>query len=284
MTVHIIMVNGPEQRNSMVERTIDICRPYVDDIHILQNGTSGKSSDKILQYTKYTSDEFIPFIDIFNVALEYIPENDWFLRLDSDECPNLQLLQFLKYEMNKLEIYNMMQILFKGHNISNDKYTYNQGYFETCRLFKKIPTIRTESAYTVHIGYNNHHPVIWRETRLKINHFKHDYAVLLSTVSNMVYSIDNKTKGFEHITDGEMWAINYIKSCFQNYTPATIYQTFEDKILWSNILNNIKMLKMSNTPYIVEIYDGIQFVVNCKQKLSELYQLPKCDGICCSYE
>lgn len=282
--IYLCIINGPEQRDNIIERTIRLSEPYFDRIMIFQNGISKEPSKLIDKYTVFESQDFIPLKDILIRMVHKVEQEAWILHSDSDEVCTKSTFQWIKNERNKLEDNNLSYVYFNAHRIVDNKYQWRQvdGNFHYVRMYKNTDGIYPAVAQKVHFACSNINPKIYHSKDIRVNHIKHDFAVKLSTLAFMIYAIDKQDVGFDNITDEEIITLNNIKSYFgTEYTPAKTYQQFNNKNLWKEIIKISNNLKTSNVAYVREMYDAMEFIINCDKQLVDLYTVPECEMSCC---
>lgn len=282
--IYLCIINGPEQRDKIIERTISLSKDYFDDIFIFQNGISKEPSELLSRHTVFESKDFVPLQEMLIKMTDFVPKDSWILHSDSDETCTIDTLNWFKNERNKLNDSNLGYVYFNGHRIVNDKYEWRQidGTFHYIRLYKNCEGITPAVSQKVHFSCTNTNPIIYHNEQIRVNHIKHDFAVKLSTLSFMPYAIDKNDVGFDNITDDEIIVLNDIKKLFNNnYTPSKLYQEFNNKELWKEVQYIGLKLKDSKVSYVREMYDAMTFIINCNKQLVDLYTIPECNMKCC---
>lgn len=301
--LHLLITNGPQHRDFILERTIQICKPYFTSIRILQNG--GYSGNQLIrQHTIYQTQEFIDFISCQNILKDGIPEGDWIFALDSDERPQQGLLDSLKncrksFFENREEEYNTVAFSFRHHSISNEgeviAVSGEMYEFMPARLFRVEPGLTSTVGNSTHFGY------LQKETKLHrsqnfINHYKHYFSILLSSLSFGLSFPDSI--GIQP----DMWeyeVISEIRNDFEKngqfssayecpfeirLTPATIYQQYNIKWFWKAIYPTVLKLKESKNGGCQDIIMAVQFLINNDQSLFMLNHHNICGRPCCEYK
>lgn len=279
MKTHLLMVNGPEQRDFIIEQTIDRCTPYFDCIKIVQNGLSNiEPSDKIKSYIISSSKTFKPFYHACQTLLDSVCIGDWFLYIDSDECPNLELL--IHIHNKQFADCNTYQVPFYHHCISNGEVTsvIDGSYFTPARFFKKEKSTVPSVYMDLHFGFISDNMNVFKNDSYRINHYKDYLATGLSTVSH--YLSFPESIGVQKDID----EVKKIVSRFDSYNMTTIYETFEDKKLWGSILDAAEHLR--NEPdlsFLKNLHTYLTLIASSDKKLAEIYRYNKCIQPCCDY-
>jgi hypothetical protein len=186
--IHLLITNGPQHRDFILDRTIEICENYFDSIRIFQNG-GNPNSEKVDECVISRTKDFTDFITCQDILKDGIPEGDWIFALDSDERPTQEILSSLD-ELQKSD-YNTISFPFKHHSITNEGKMFsvcgNVNGFRSARMFKVIPGLHSTVAWSAHFGYAQATSNLLQDNLLQhdgfINHFKHHFATLLSTLS-----------------------------------------------------------------------------------------------------
>ena len=292
--IHLLIMNGPEQRNFILERTIQICKPYFDSIRILQNGGSSNSGI-VNEYTIRWSNEFVGYTEGLDILKEGIPNGDWIFLLDSDERPQQSLLNFIR-DVNSgqfLTHANTISFPFRHHSITDEGKIYGICGHETgfvCnRMFKIEDGLKSGVHASAHFGFIQDNPLVFQTTHF-INHFKHDFAYKFSSLSYGLAYPDSIS-----ITP-EMWEYEVLTSVRQllaksvdeiniskcEITPSTPY-LYYFLSSWSEIDKVATVLNKSESGACRDIAQIVEFLSKNKKSLDELYRHQKCSQSCCEY-
>jgi hypothetical protein len=276
---HLLIMNGPEGRDFMVEKAIKVSTPYVDSIAILQNGyIEGHSNPNIDRYVRHKT-KFIGFEDAYNMLLSWIPKNEHFLILDSDEVPAGDLLRFCY--SGEYGDFNIFGLQTYHHSVTNDGKIYSiinsgEGYCPT-RFFKHVDTMRAKTFFGTHQSFVcdevRHCP-----TSNHFNHVKHDFACWLSSFAHGIalpraYSV----------TEDMVPAIEEIRDRFE-ITPAFIYQNFNNKNLIREVQEAFSDIKDSQLRAVTDSLKAMEFALSTDKELQELYKYERCIESCCENE
>lgn len=287
MKTYLCILNGPECRDKITEKAINVSKNYIDNIFVFQNGISRPPSELIRKHTVYSSYNFIDYKILFNLILDYVSRESWFLHIDSDEIPNLNLLKFIKEKVNNIPPHNMLQLGFMSHDIILNKvYTEDVG-FEVCRLYKNTDMLQSVTCSKTHPGFINNQHLIYRDVNLnlQINHFKSQESVYLSSLSRMIYAVEKNDANFNELTEEEFDIINKIRLIlWWDKSPSVVYKNFDNKELWKEIYKISTPFGVSKCKYLREMYYGIMFIINFDKDISEVNSTIFCDKRCCQYE
>jgi len=282
--LHLLITNGPQHRDFILDKTIEICRPFFDSIRIYQNG--GYSNSEIINgVTIGGSPTFKDFIYCQNFLKEGIPDGDWIFALDSDERPSMDLLLSLEGYMSTDT--NTVSVPFKHHSFDNNGAiisTYGEvDTFRPSRMFKILPGLQSMVAGSAHFGYQQVQTNELQSPHF-INHYKHEFATYLSTLSFGVSLPDSigVTPSMPEFAVIERFKDTF-ESCFQEKcTPSSVYEKFNNKTFWKSLYSLAGDFKLY--PTCVNIALAIEFIAKNTKPLVELYQHDPCSRTCCNYE
>ncbi len=281
--IHLLIINGPEERILTLERSIDICKPYFDSIRIVQNGGICKS-ELIKKYTVYSSFDFIPFVDCLDILKSGIRENDWVFVLDSDETPDFSLLSSLE-ELQKIDC-NVIAFPFKHHSINNsgDIYTTFGGtdIFTAPRMHKIEAGIFSAVSRSIHFGYIQKTPKMLTSKNF-INHFKHDIAIVLS---NIVAGLSHPDSIGVEESMCEFDILSQIREMFVQengkISLTTVYLNYNNKEFWQKVKPISDKLIDSKVCKLIPL--GVDFFINNDKTLEQIFSYNECDRECCEYK
>ena len=233
----LIIQYGCDNREQLVKNVVRVSKDFFSRIFIVNSGPSF--------FVDGIKAEF-PWVEVYNmpyfygdlepcrrVIIKTIPENEWFLHLDSDECPSYPLLTHLQdyLEIFEKEGKNAIRMPWMEHVINKEGELYHRGdgvynyvktweeacvcgYFASKRLLKNIPGWEIRTNYGMHeefiIGSNESmgyigFPIIHRKsTRQYVQ------SVLLSSWSMPSVHV-NPDKQHELLNCPEMKMLNELK-------------------------------------------------------------------------
>lgn len=282
MKTHLFMVNGPEQRDSIIVRTLNRCCDSFDTIKIIQNGVSCDNPSIIDKYVIRKYNDFEQYSVCCQNLLDSIDIGDWFLYIDSDECPNKSLLEFFKNKDFCSDIYNCIDISFMHHGISDGEYTCHIDggmYFKPVRAFLKTTSLHPHVYMKLHFGFESDNLIHTYFSEFRINHYKHNAAALLSTLAHYIYYP-------EAIGIPECYEqVQCIKDMIHEFLPSSVYQLFDKKDIWNRVLLKMKEMSFdtSHLDILKGMYNGVQLIINTSS-LKNIYVCPKCEKECCNYD
>lgn len=281
MRTHLLIMNGPEMRDAIIEMAIRVSEPVFDSIKIIQNGfVEGHHNPIIEKYVDWSFPNFIGYIAAYEILLLGIEEGDHFLILDSDEVPSPELLAFIKAR-NFDPNYNTWGMQFMHHQHYNDGIqdyiTDSRETFCPARFFRYERGLQAKTWLGAHQAYQ-HKENKYVGTNLHINHIKHDFSILLSAFAHGVNSPESVgiSKGLELET------ILEVKNRY-NISPSFIYKKFEDKELFRSIKRDLSAIDKSSETSYIQIQQAVDFVLNTHKSLLELNRFMKCPQECCKY-
>lgn len=281
--LHLAITNGPQHRDFILETTLQICTPYFDSIRIFQNGGHAHGF-LINKYTIEKSHTFKDFLYCQNVLKEGVNEGDWIFALDSDERPSPALLKMLAEYTSGL--HNTVTFPFKHHAFANDGKIISVcgeiNGFRSARMFRVAPDLEATVAWSAHFGYRHKSPLEYYSPHF-INHYKHEFATYLSSLTFGVSLPDSIG-----VTPDmpEFSLLERVKDVFESYfseqcTPASIYQNYAARIFWTSLRHLAVELK--SYPRTVNVGIGIDFLSKNTQDLLILHTHQDCLLDCCNY-
>ncbi len=294
--IHLLITNGPQHRDFILERTLQLCEPYFDSIRIIQNGGFSNSL-LIKKYTILKSEEFLKFEDCLDILKDGIPEGDWVFVLDSDETPQQELLDWIKDSENRgVGNANMICFPFRHHSISNDGEIYNliggevEG-FKCFRMFRVEEGLYSSVYLSIHFGLKqkNERQYVCEH---RINHYKHDFSLILSSLAFGLAHPDSIG-----VTE-DMWEFSILQSIrglFQKsgqfhtnesvlVTPTNIYLYSFYHSFWGEVKYLSDKLVKSENSSCQNIAKAVDFLIENKKGYKELYSHKVCGKPCCEYK
>lgn len=268
MRTHLLIMNGPERRDRILEKTIQVSEPIFDVINIVQNGyVEGHVNPIIDKYITHRFKKFIGYVAAYEILIEDMDDGDYFLILDSDEIPSTELLDFIK--KREFGIYDTFHIQFMHHQFHNDgtlAYIVDSGTsFAPHRFFMYRPTLQAKTHDGAHQMYHHANPIATM-TNLHINHIKHDFALLLSHFAHGV----NSPESVEIRSGMEYDLLTKTRDEYK-ITPDVVYKKFNDKIFFRVLLSVLMPLSESSNKSCGDIIEAINFVLSTRRQLEDLY-------------
>jgi len=282
MKTYLLILNGPEKRDFTVERAINVSIPAFDEIRVLQNGYLENHSNPLIEkYTTHSFSDSIDMVKAHELLVEDLQDGDYFLALDSDECPDPELLNFIKRKEFDPR-YTHYGIQYKHHQIDNNGlFTYvvdSKEAFRAVRFHRYEDSMVVKTYFGSHTTYSHDDSSKYLPSNLHINHFKHDFAMLLSTIAHVItYPESNGiTGGLEHDT------IVKIRSKY-DAKLSFIYKNFTNKSLFKEIRELLQPVSNSEVKVVIDIFRAIDFILANDKDLLELNRYQSCELECCTY-
>ena len=274
MKSHLLLLNGPEKRDFIVEKCLKVCVPHFDAVAIVQSGKIPNHTNPIIErFTIHSTDDFIPFIEAYNILASTVAIGDRFLVLDSDEIPTKKLIEFVT--SGDWAEANMLAVSYFHHHTSNDGDVYHitdsKDEFAPYRGFIKEDGLYAKT-------YEGGHQMFFNKEQRPIraighiNHMKHDFALLTSFLA---YTLSIPKS--QPISIDDIAMIEEIRNKF-GITPSFVYKNFSNKMLMKEL--SLKLSGLHNK----QVGEAFDFIITTNRDLAELYRYNECLGKCCKYE
>ena len=292
MKKHLRILYGSDDRFQLVKETIDVCYGYFDTIRISNTGPKTLSiklreclpSSVIVE----DLDHFLGDLDSARRSLYYdLPENDWFMWLDSDERPTQILLDNLDNLISDAEKENASFISFYNfhHQYDENSRNYNLNefggypwkwmhlYFSYKDWYPKNkdealerhiphwPRMCKKTQYTqVHNNFGGHGGIFsnlnyqnYIFSQYPMNHYKHDIMIYQSHVTSTYFNIGiNLSSNKFNIVDFIIKSPQY--QLIRNFQKETGVYLNNDLCRMLHIEKNEyfrkKMIELSNNPIL----------------------------------
>lgn len=280
MKTHLLIMNGPERRDFIIEKTLDRAEPVFSSISIYQNGWVKDQNPRIAKYIVNDDWGFISFADAYMAMLELVPIGDCFLVLDSDEIPDNKLMDFIKIGEYD-DSYNMWGIQYMHHSIGLDYIVHtvldSRESFCIPRLQRNDGTISVETYFGTHQAFvHTTNRVL--HTDMHIIHIKHDFAVKLSSFAHAMALPESYG-----ITGYAAEIVKYIKQKF-GLNPPFIYNNFNNKSLLREVRKELRLFDYTTLSGAIDSINALEFALSTDKQLIDLYRYEECKRGCCDYD